>query len=447
MAQLSLRWRLGILMIVALIGLWLGVIILSYISYGLRIQVSALPEPDRLAATIRLIETSQGTERADVLAAVEALSLSVHFSDAPAEPDSNAADVAVAALYPDHQAVFGNRDVQVFQQSAALLPRFLARRLNPYVISVELNSGGWVTITSWSPYLTDPLGLPLGLAAGLTGVLIALGALIVLNREIRPLKQLAAVLNKVDPEGPLVEVPDIKAQSPELKALIAAFQHLQSRLRTLIKARLALIGGIQHDLRTFTTRLRLRVDKIEDDGERARAVHDIDDIIALLNDALLATRTGANELDEELIEFPALVRTEVSDRVQAGADIDLTILEDALNGSVLGDRLALRRMVANLLENALKYGREAAVTLKASDETIELIVDDAGPGIPLEKRAYLFEPYTRLEESRDRKTGGSGLGLAIVGNVVKAHGGTVSVDTSPKGGARFCVYLPKFQVG
>ncbi|GGB42308.1 hypothetical protein GCM10011316_12760 [Roseibium aquae] len=447
MAQLSLRWRLGILVIVALIGLWLAVIILSYISYGLRIQVSALPDAHRLAATIRLIETSQGAERVDVLAAVEALSFSVRFSDAPAGLDNNEQDLAPADLYSDHRAVFGDRDVRVFQKRAAFFPRYLAHRLNPYVISVKLDSGGWMIVTSWSPYLTDPLGLPLGLSAGLTGVLIALGALIILNREIRPLKQLAAVLNKVDPEGPLVDVPDIKAQSPELKALIAAFQHLQGRLRTLIKARLALIGGIQHDLRTFTTRLRLRVDKIEDDGERARAVHDIDDIIALLNDALLATRTGANELDEELIEFSALVRAEVSDRVQAGANIDLQILEPHLKESVLGDRLALRRMVANLLENALKYGLEANVTLKASGETIELIVDDAGPGIPPEKRAYLFEPFTRLEESRDRKTGGSGLGLAIVGNVVKAHGGTVSVDTSSKGGARFCVRLPKFQVG
>ena len=118
---------------------------------------------------------------------------------------------------------------------------------------------------------------------------------------------------------------------------------------------------------------------------------------------------------------------------------------DATSATVLGDRLALRRIVANLVDNALKYGHIAHVAVEADAQAIVLTVDDEGSGIPPELREILLEPFVRLETSRNRQTGGAGLGLAVVCSLVEGHGGTVAIGDAPTGGARFSVRLPVFQ--
>ena len=213
----------------------------------------------------------------------------------------------------------------------------------------------------------------------------------------------------------------------------------------LIKGRMALIGGLQHDVRTFATRLRLRVDKISDPVERDRAVTDIQDMIHLLDDALLSSRAGANELDEELIELAALVRSEAADRGEQNADVTVATAPETAGLHVLGDRLALRRVVANLVENALKYGGAAHLGLATRNGEMVLTVDDRGPGIPPDQRALLLEPFTRIEGSRARRTGGSGLGLAVVHSLLLAHRGTLEIGDAPGGGARITVRLPIFR--
>jgi signal transduction histidine kinase len=112
---------------------------------------------------------------------------------------------------------------------------------------------------------------------------------------------------------------------------------------------------------------------------------------------------------------------------------------------VLGDHLALRRIVSNLLDNALKYGHVAHATVKMDGQEIVLVVDDEGAGIPPDLRAILLEPFVRLETSRNRQTGGAGLGLAVVRSLVEGHGGVVTIGDAPTGGARFTVRLPEFQ--
>ncbi|MBN9550197.1 MAG: histidine kinase, partial [Alphaproteobacteria bacterium] len=128
-----------------------------------------------------------------------------------------------------------------------------------------------------------------------------------------------------------------------------------------------------------------------------------------------------------------------------GAAIDLRVDADSAGAPVLGDRLALRRIVSNLLDNALKYGNAAHVAVEADARAITLTVDDEGPGIAPDRREILLEPFVRLEPSRNRRTGGAGLGLAIVRNLVEAHGGVIEIGDAPGGGARFTVRLPVFQ--
>jgi len=289
------------------------------------------------------------------------------------------------------------------------------------------------------------LGLPVGFGAGLLGTLIALVALVIMHRETRPLARLAAAVDRMDLDGQQVLLPQARTSAPEIKALVDAFNRLQTRLSQLLRARMAMLGGISHDVRTFATRLRLRVGQIPDATQRDRATNDIIDMIRLLDDALLASRAGAGELTQELVEFDAIVRADAEDRRAAGAAIDLRIDQGAVGATVLGDHLALRRIVSNLLDNALKYGHAAHAAVSMDGQEIVLVVDDEGAGIPPDLRAILLEPFVRLETSRNRQTGGAGLGLAVVRSLVEGHGGVVTIGDAPTGGARFTVRLPEFR--
>jgi signal transduction histidine kinase len=287
--------------------------------------------------------------------------------------------------------------------------------------------------------------MPLGLGAGLLGTLIALVALVFMHRQTRPLARLATAVDRMDLAGTPTALPKSRTAAPEIQALITAFNQLQVRLSQLLRARMALLGGISHDVRTFATRLRLRVDQLPDTAERERAVADIADMVHLLDDAVLASKAGAGELQEELLEFKEIVAAEVADRRAAGVCVEMSVANDA-GTALLGDRVALRRVVFNLIDNAVKYGQRARLSVSRDAQWIVLLVDDDGPGIAPDKRELLLEPFVRLEGSRNRQTGGAGLGLAIVRNLIEAHGGQVRIADAPSGGARINVKLPGFSL-
>jgi len=129
-------------------------------------------------------------------------------------------------------------------------------------------------------------------------------------------------------------------------------------------------------------------------------------------------------------------RSSVGERAGPGAG--------ASNTTVLGDRLALRRVVANLIDNALNYGGAAHLRIDTDAGFVTLLVDDDGPGIPPDQREQILEPFVRLEDSRNRRTGGAGLGLAVARSLVEAHEGTITIAAAAGGGARVIVRLPLF---
>ena len=141
----------------------------------------------------------------------------------------------------------------------------LVAALKAVEVRIALATGETLVVRTEGPVLLAPLGLPIGLGGGLLGVLIALMALIGLHREFRPLSRLAEALDRIDPGDEAAALPPIRARTRELRSLVAAFERLQARLSTLIHARMALVGGLQHDVRTFAARLRLRVEGIADD--------------------------------------------------------------------------------------------------------------------------------------------------------------------------------------
>jgi signal transduction histidine kinase len=290
-------------------------------------------------------------------------------------------------------------------------------------------------------------GIPPGFWAALLALLIAAATVLMLRREARPLRDLADTVDRVDPARGDQTIPDAPGSAPEIRALIAAFNRLGERVTGLLKARMALIGGISHDLRTYATRLRLRSEFIAHECERAKAVQDLDDMRRLLDDSLLAIEAGAPEHQEELIGIADLLEREVSDRILAGGEVTLAFEGEARDAEILGDPVSLRRLFANLTDNAIAYGGAAKITVATSGERLIVTIDDRGAGIDTSLREAVFEPFVRLEESRNRNTGGAGLGLAIARKVAEAHGGSLTLAEAPGGGTRAIVDLPLFTAG
>lgn len=447
MPRLGLRGRVGLILVMAILAGWLVLISAYYVAQGAGRSL-ALPSPGQLAALAEAVERTPATDRALILTAMRSESRSLRIVPEVLEQTRlPALWPADAATLEGYERALEGRPLVVSARAVDGPLRFgFASALNAVEFRIGLAGGETLVVFATSPVIVAPFGLPVGLGAAVFGIVISLAALVLLSREFGPLSRLAEAVDRLDPAGEAT-LPEIRARSPEVRSLVAAFDRLQARIATLIHARMALIGGIQHDLRTFATRLRLRTDLIADETERERAAADIADMIALLDDALLASRAGASELDQELVDLSALAAAEAADRQAAGAPVGLAADHRPAQTNVLGDRLALRRIVSNLVDNALRYGRRAHLGVGVASGEVVLTVDDEGPGIPRDQRGLLLEPFARADTSRARDTGGAGLGLAVVRSLAEAHGGRIEIGDAPTGGARLAVRLPHFTPG
>jgi signal transduction histidine kinase len=430
MARLTLAARIGLIMLIGLTCVWIALIAIYFRSHGLDAE-SARPAPGRLAALTALVEATPASERPRLFAALGSDLFAARIETASPSPPAPF-EPGLQALYA---AALPGRSLAITAPAPPGGTRLFAKLYANPRNALEFRN----------PVLVTAAGLPVGFGAGLFGTVVALGALLIMQRETRPLTRLAAAVDRIDLSGEPVPVPEPSHSAPEIQALGRAFNRLQERLAGLLKARMAMLGGISHDVRTFATRLRLRVDLIPADEERERAIADIADMIRLLDDALLASRAGVGELTEELVELDEILRSDVADRHAHGAPVTLSVAPEAAGAALLGDRLALRRITANLIDNALKYGHRAEVSLAVAAGDLVLQVDDDGPGIPEAQRGLLLEPFVRLETSRNRRTGGAGLGLAVVRSLAEAQGGSVEIGTAALGGARLIVRLPRFE--
>src|SRR5262249_31818186 len=273
--------------------------------------------------------------------------------------------------------------------------------------------------------------------AGIIGFLVAALPLYAIVRETIPLSRLARSVDRFAEAMEPAPVPVGGAR--EVRALIGAFNRMQSRIAELMRNRTFMLAAISHDLRTYLTRLRLRVEMMPDADMRERATRDVEEMNVLLNDALTFARASSGGRRER-VDLVATIRHECSERSAAGhavtSDLPLGPIE------VWGEPAALARVVGNLLDNAVKYGGEAAVSLAQVGTDAVMLVDDRGPGVPAGERERIFEPFLRLEASRNRDRGGAGLGLAIARHLLHSLGGSIEVEDRPGGGARFRVRLP-----
>lgn len=273
------------------------------------------------------------------------------------------------------------------------------------------------------------------LLAFAASILIGLLARQMLARRLARISSVAdrVVLGDLSPRVPLSGAGD------EFDRLAADLNVMLDRLSELVDGVRQVSNAIAHDLRTPLTRLRLRAEAIPDPDERARACADIDEMERMVAETLSFARADALEARPERFDLAALVQSLVDDRSDLGADI-------AFDGpdtlAVEGRPGALRRAIANLVDNALAHGARARARLSAADGRVDFVVEDDGPGLPEDQLEKVFAPFYRVETSRSRDTGGVGLGLAVARDVARAHGGEVTLANMPGGGLRATLSLP-----
>ncbi len=242
-----------------------------------------------------------------------------------------------------------------------------------------------------------------------------------------------------------VNAPPLPEDGPtEIATAAAAFNTMAERIRRFVQDRTFMLTAIGHDLRTPITRLKLRAEFIEDDEIRRKMLLDLDELAAMVGATLAFGRDVTTDEAVTSVDLAELNRTildEAGDARPGEADQISYTGPDHL--PVMGRPVALKRALTNLIMNALNYGHSAHVTLQPpSGGMVALLVEDNGPGIPETELDRVFQPFQRIEESRNNETGGMGLGLPIARNILRAHGGDVTLTNRRTGGARATVTLP-----
>ena len=234
------------------------------------------------------------------------------------------------------------------------------------------------------------------------------------------------------PEGP-----------EDIRRLITAHNAMEARIGALLDEKDVMLGAIGHDLKTPLAALRVRIESVEDDHERARMAASIEDITRSLDDILSLARVGRASEPPERAELSSLTASVVEEFEDMDQPVTLPVSDGPTSRIVHPVHVTwLRRALRNLISNAVRYGGSAEVSLTRSGQDIILRVEDNGPGIPADRIEAMMEPFTRGEASRNRDTGGAGLGLTLARAIAEQHGGRLELSNRPEGGLRAEIILP-----
>lgn len=251
---------------------------------------------------------------------------------------------------------------------------------------------------------------------------VLMGAIALLLRRItRPLAALTERLETFaetrSPDGQL------EPQGPhDVRRLIVAHNAMEARIAALLDEKDVMLGAIGHDLKTPLAALRVRIESVEDDAERGRMAATIEDITRSLDDILSLARVGRPSDPREQTEISSLVASIVEEYEDMGEPVQLG---DTQRIAMPLRPTWLRRALRNLIDNALRYGESAQVSVERQRGEAVIRVEDSGPGIPRDKIAGMMEPFARGEPSRNSQTGGAGLGLTLARAIAEQHGGAL----------------------
>ena len=269
---------------------------------------------------------------------------------------------------------------------------------------------------------------------GASIVLIAV-AILFLRNQIRPILRLAEAAEDFG-KGRDVEFSPRGAR--EVRQAGYAFIEMKRRIERATDQRTQMLNGVSHDLRTILTRFRLSLEMLDDSQDREPLQKDVEEMQGMLEGYLAFARGDAGE-PSALTDLAAILEELRVDAERHGAPVTL---ETHGHAFVRVRPLAFKRCIGNLVSNAQRHGQRVALSLVRDARFVNIYVDDDGPGIRPEHREDVFRPFLRLDEARNQDEGGSGLGLAIARDIARAHGGDVTLTTSPLGGLRACVRIP-----
>ncbi|AWW73735.1 hypothetical protein CD351_04775 [Erythrobacter sp. KY5] len=441
-----LRSWLIVLSILAALQLLLA-IVSFWQSTTTRDEGFALPGPSRIAAIVSTLEASSPSERTAILTAIsdERFSGTIVMSDPVADRNASAHMLpGVAMLIEAELSHRSGRNVEAWlvgnagAQNIRRTP-FELWSTAPLQVSIALAPNEWLLLEAIGDHANFVFGLPPGFWAGFLGVTVAFAALALLWWSLRPLERIERAMEQFAMVP--VAVP-IEPQGPrETQRIVAVVNRMQSQLANLFQERQVMFGALSHDLRTLLTRLRLRVDRIEDAIWREKADADLAAMNEVIENGLaLARLDAARGGHAQRVDIAELLR-EVVRSTELAPD-DLVISREAKPLAINADPHILLRGIRNLVDNAFRYGGDCSVAVAFSEGRLTIDVADTGPGIDAAELERLVRPFERGAETRTMKDSGSGLGLAIAKRAAESAGGSLTLYNRAAGGLVARMELP-----
>lgn len=406
-------------------------------------RASNLPPPDQVRAMAVTLESIRPDLRAAALAAFDDSLFQVRVvTELPAVDAERSGKLTEQRRA--YLAALSDRPVLLWR-GGAIIHRPLAdapgpqNYIDPTRLAVGLRDGRWLLIDSRPSYVVQSFMRRRAYIGAILGALVLAALALAVRQTTRPLARLSQRIRTFSVK---LDAPDLPiAGTHELRELSTAFNDMKARIRGLVSERTTVLAAIAHDMRTYLTRLRLRAEFIDDTGQRQRAIADLAEMHDLLEDTLLfAHQESAADAELSRIDLGEELAHVVEIRAESGETVTLDPVDEVL--LVDAAPLGLRRILANLIDNGLRYGNRVRLRASRTDGDVILTIEDEGPGVPPEAIPTLGKPFGRLDPSRARETGGAGLGLAIVRALAERSGIGVRFANMPPAGFRVTLTFP-----
>jgi signal transduction histidine kinase len=428
----------GALIAMSLVGYW----VYRVGAEGLATNARDRGLAERIVSIKRAISAiPDEVERDKAAHALATASLEVHWSkvslvlnNAPVTERSRAMEDRLKELVPE----FGTESFRVgYADDGALNAGEGDAYRHMLLVSVKLDDNTWLNFASPTFGTAHHLAGNILAIAAIMGSLIILVAVLLLRWVTRPLRNLAIAAERFsldEARDPVAEI-----GPAEVRRAAKAFNTMGDRVRRLVSERTMALAAVSHDLRTPITRLRLRSEMLDDEQTRNLIDDDLSEMELMINSTLEYLRMGVATEPPKVFDLATMIRTIVDGEADRGQSISL---DDIDHVSVLGQPVAMKRAIWNIIGNALKYGSNVSVELKRDGKLVKIQVLDDGPGIPETEIDKVFEPFYRIDNSRSRETGGSGLGLTITKSIVIDHNGKIELFNKLGGGLIVSISVP-----
>ncbi len=406
----------------------LTLLLAAYESKGMLDQIRTRHLAERIEQMILTLEVTPAESREKFASIVAKSGIRINFSAQNNLKDATTDNEFTMAL----TKILGeNRNIATYKRidiDCPIRPDLLGKTrsalaLQCRTVTATLQDGTFLRIDVASPPDKLPLPFQLDFFPYLLIFLICVATLAFLiahlaTKPIRTLAQAAQDLGR-DLERPHLS----EDKGPiEVREAASAFNNMQSQIRHFVEERTYMLAAIAHDLQTPLTRLRLRLEKVADETLRTKLINDLALTQDIVKEGLDLARSFYVEEPYELMDMDSLIDTLCNDATDAGLEVSQS---GKVGVPVMVRPNALRRCLLNLIDNAVKYGEFAHISVKREGQKVTVTIIDGGPGIPEHQLQKVLQPFMRLEDSRSRASGGTGLGLTIAKNIAEKHRGTL----------------------